>query len=539
MAQNLRQTIPKPLLEDIVNDHCVPIIGAGFSRNANLPSKASMPLWKDLGEVFAQDMGDDFPFTGPIDAISAYEHEFGRVKLVEKLNDLLHVEEAKPGLAHEAFCKLPFQVVVTTNFDCLLEKTYDSVPRYCHTIIGEEELSINPPSRAVSLLKFHGDLHHPERLIVTEKDYDTFLDKYPLLSTFLSNLLISNTPLFIGYSLEDPDLRQIWQIIDERLGKLRRMAYTISLEMSKGEIRRFERRGVKVVNLKRSSSYDETLAKFFEDLGSYWKGSTISRGIPINEETRKELYLPSESVTRLCLFIVPNRLQSFYQKYVFPIAESQDFVPITMQDLVLPGDNVVAKEIALLDRAEIVVLDFSPETIDAIGIMKLVKKPEKRVLVLTETGSELPLEIVNLQFMFRPKDVFVENEKLLFELETWFKRASQELLPRLKEEPSRLLGMKEYRAAFISAVTLLESSMRDYLLKNEMLKGRELHYSLSQMLPAMTESLSLEKEEKDRLGHWIRYRNFVLHENRQMGAKTAKKGVNEILSFVNRIRALP
>jgi hypothetical protein len=309
---------------------------------------------------------------------------------------------------------------------------------------------------------------------VTEKDYDTFLEKYPLLATFLSNLLISNTPLFIGYSLDDPDFRHIWQIIDERLGKLRRTAYSISLEISKAEIRRFERRGVKVINLKRSSSYDETLAKLFEALGSYWKGSTIDKLIPINEETRKELYLPSESVTRLCLFIVPNRLQSFYQNYVFPIAESQDFVPITLQDIVLPSDNIIAKEIALLDRAEIVVVDYSPETADWVGLTKFVKKPEKKILFVTETRSELPLEMLNVQCVVRPKDIFAESEKMLFALETWFKKVSRELLPRLEEEPSRLLRMGECRAAFISAMTILESSIRDYFIKKEPIKHRPL-----------------------------------------------------------------
>src|SRR5437867_2986879 len=43
--------IPSPLLDDIVQGRCVPIVGAGFSRNAILPSGLSMPLWRELGNL--------------------------------------------------------------------------------------------------------------------------------------------------------------------------------------------------------------------------------------------------------------------------------------------------------------------------------------------------------------------------------------------------------------------------------------------------------------------------------------------------------
>ena len=40
------------------------------------------------------------------------------------------------------------------------------------------------------------------------------------MSTYLANLLISRTALFIGYSLDDPDFRAIWQVVKDRLGRL-------------------------------------------------------------------------------------------------------------------------------------------------------------------------------------------------------------------------------------------------------------------------------------------------------------------------------
>jgi len=135
------QHIPKPLLEDILNNQCIPIIGAGFSLNSDLPNGKIMPLWKGLGREIAGDLLD-YEYTNALDAISAYSYEYSRSKLIEKLTQLLHVSDAKPSKVHTSFCSIPFDTVCTTNFDFLLEKGYDNIGKYCLPIIDEEQLSI-------------------------------------------------------------------------------------------------------------------------------------------------------------------------------------------------------------------------------------------------------------------------------------------------------------------------------------------------------------------------------------------------------------
>lgn len=241
------EKLPKALLEDIINNRCVPIIGAGFSKNAIIPTGKMMPNWKELGEVFAKEMGETF--VTATDSISAYEFEHQRPKLIEKLREFLLIGLIKPGDAHKSFCTLPFEIIITTNFDFLLEDGYREVNKLFHVFMDETSLSITPPKNSVSILKLHGDFDNPSRLIITEKDYDTFLNRYPLVSTFLCNQLISKTPLFIGYSIDDPDFRNIWQLIGDRMGELRRRAYCISSNANPQKIRRYKRRGVNVVEI--------------------------------------------------------------------------------------------------------------------------------------------------------------------------------------------------------------------------------------------------------------------------------------------------
>src|SRR5580692_12010639 len=285
-----------------------------MSLNARVPSGKKPPLWAELGKQLEQDL-EDFVSSGPMDAISAYEHEFGRARLVERLSDILFLRDAQPGEAHKAFCEIPFDIVCTTNFDFLLERQYDLTPRYVYPVVDEEQLSINVGNAGTLLLKLHGDLRHPNRLIVSEADYDGFLTRYPLLATYLSNQLITKTAVFIGYSLDDPDFRQIWHIVSNRLGRSRRMAYTLAVNASNADVARFERRGVKVINLPGSrEKYGEVLAGAFKELREYMRDNVISVSKVTEEQPLRELLLPRDSTTRLCFFSLPLELLSFYRE---------------------------------------------------------------------------------------------------------------------------------------------------------------------------------------------------------------------------------
>jgi SIR2-like domain len=319
MATKYLQLFPKPLLDDLVSGRWLPVVGAGMSLNARLPPSKKMPLWPDLGKALAEEL-TDFVSNGTLDAISAYQHEFGRAKLIERLTDILLITDAVPGEAHKAFCSIPFDIVCTTNFDFLLERQYEQTPRYVYPVVDEEQLSISGSTAGTLLLKLHGDLHHPSRLIVTEEDYDAFLARYPLIATYLSNQLITKTALFIGYSLDDPDFRQIWNIVSDRLGRTRRMAYAVMTSARPSDITRFERRGVKVINLPGSRErYGEILAGAFLELREYMRDNVIAASQVTEERSLHELLLPRDAPTRLCFFSLPLELLSLYRSQIFPL----------------------------------------------------------------------------------------------------------------------------------------------------------------------------------------------------------------------------
>lgn len=99
-------SVPKPLLNDFVNNRVIPFIGAGFSKNADIPEGLSMPDWNEIGKLAANEI-DSYKYdNNAIDALSYYEDLYSRSKLVEFLMKELHFGKIQPGTTYEAFCKL-------------------------------------------------------------------------------------------------------------------------------------------------------------------------------------------------------------------------------------------------------------------------------------------------------------------------------------------------------------------------------------------------------------------------------------------------
>jgi hypothetical protein len=537
---------PKPALDDLVLGKWLPVIGAGMSLNAIVPTGKKMPLWATMSKELSDEMRDFSP-TSVLDGISAYEHEFGRSHLIERLSDILLIRDAQPGSAHREFCTIPFDIVCTTNFDFLLERQYELTPRYVYPVVDEEQLSINAGYAGTLLLKLHGDLRHPERLVVTESDYDGFLHNYPLLATYLSNQLITKTAVFVGYSLDDPDFRQIWHIVTERLGRMRRKAYTIAIGARPGDIARFERRGVKVINLPGSrDKYGEILAATFIELREYLRDNVISVSKVTEEKSLQELLLPRNTATRLCFFSLPLELLPVYREYIFPEVEDAGFVPVTADDVISPGDNVSAKLDALIDRSWAMIIELTSTWTLAEFRMALARiggaqvDPAQRkplhLIVVVPAGEPVPGIAEGFRVLRRPGKFGDDPTTFVASLlETLHLIAGETGIER-RAEPQRLLEVREYRAAVISAVALLESALREQMHKAQWPQASR-PMSLRTLVEHAIDRGLIPRETRVQLDSWMRIRNEVVHSSISVSKAEATAIVNGILRIINGLHA--
>lgn len=528
---------PEPFLEDMVQGRCLPFVGAGFSLNAKVPAGKTMLDWDGLGKKVAATL-PEYQYTTPLEALSAYAHEFSRVKLVEFLASSLLVTAIQPAKPHEQFCRLPFERVVTTNFDFLLEQAYAKLNKYCIPLISEDQLAVGNPQAGVRLLKLHGDLHHPNRLVVTEEDYDSFLSNLPLLATHLSSLLIDHTALFIGYSLDDPDFRQIWSVVKDRLGGLRRPAYVLQVGAPSHVVSRYERRGVKVINLPKTSNrtYAETLESAFRELLDYWTSNLISLSTSTESEPQAELSLPPTAKSRLAFFSVPTRYAALYKSRVYPIAERYGFSPVMAAEVVAPGDNIMAKVYALIERSALVVADLSsPNTVLEVGMVISKEGLSKPLILIADDQTSVPFDLAQHLVIRRPRTLDDESSDFLKSLEGAFAVAFERLSPALEDEPSRLLTKKEFRAAVIAVFSLLEHELRQ-LFELYGLDAFAARSSLIMLLEFARSKEVISPEEFKETRQHATVRNKLAHARDDVPAQSARAIVRDTSRVISKVR---
>lgn len=95
--------------------------------------------------------------------------------------------------------------IVTTNYDGLIESIFDF-----QKLIGNNILLSNPYG---SVYKIHGCYDNPDKIIITESDYDGFEKRYELIRAQLLSLFIHNPIIFIGYGVGDENVKKILKTI--------------------------------------------------------------------------------------------------------------------------------------------------------------------------------------------------------------------------------------------------------------------------------------------------------------------------------------
>jgi hypothetical protein len=404
-------------------------------------------------------------------------------------------------------------------------------------VVDEEQLSSNIASDGTQLLKLHGDLRHPSRLVVTEGDYDSFLVKYPLIATYLANLLITKTAVLVGYSLDDPDFRQVWQVVAQRLGKTRRQAYAIAVGAQQSDVARYARRGVTLINLPRGKrSYGEVLAAAFDELAAYWRSRVLEVSTVTEEAPLRELKLPRDASSRLVFFSLQLQRLPIYRERIFPEVEALGLVPVTADDVISPGDSISAKIDALMDRATAIVVEVGSTW--TLAELRLAlsrtreaingdRRPPKLIVigdVPSYATSSHSIE-ASLTHIHSVEDGGQGLSQLI--------QALREVVPTdavLGREPARLLKAGEYRAAVISAMSLLEAALRNALGKPDLSRVRR-PLSMRQLVEEARQ-LEIVVVEAAEVAAWVKLRDVAVHSNARVTheqASSVVEGVNGLL----------
>ncbi|WP_157226008.1 SIR2 family NAD-dependent protein deacylase [Rhodococcus sp. AW25M09] len=529
--------VPRHLLDELVEGSWLPIVGAGFSRNAIAQGGDPPVSWLELGAALRGDVDGADEASGTLEIISAFEQAFGRVALVDRTASLIRAYDSAPGAAHLAFARVGFTNVVTTNFDLLLERAYEQINKGCLPVVDETQLSTPNRYAGPRLIKFHGDINHPARMVITEEDYDQFLHSFPLLVTSVTAMLVERTGILVGYSLDDPDTRQILALIKRRLGPMYRPLWTVQIGCPAHVVSRFERRGVKVINLPkvRGISIGSELEQFFTELAQYWRDRLPEKSVNADDRVTADFRVPQEP-SRICYFAIPAKLIGWYRDYIFPEVEANGLVPVTARDVFSPPGTTFAKLDTLIRRAAYVVAEIGDQASEYEVAMAVAQKAASSVLLV---ASELPQSMQpGLQgrlVLTRPARFEASPDEFVQRFRDWLTSLTREEIVD-NAEPERLLGHREYGAALISAVSLLEVTLSERFAAQARESPRPSPLR-SMLKEAERQELFISVKEQQSIEEAVNRRNQTIHTTAAISGTDSRRLVNAIRQFVDRLRS--
>jgi len=229
--------------------NAVLFVGAGFSLNAKHIRRKSirMPLWEDLRKGFLAKLPDLPKHTEVLTAAELYERAFGRVSLVETIDAAILDNDFEPGEVHRLMAQLDWHDIITTNYDTLVERSLQNLGITPHVVTDESDLVLHRRPRVV---KFAGCLKRsPFQMLITGEDYRTYATRHPLLLNFLRECFAEHLVLFVGFSLQDPLFQRVHGWVYDKLGKLKRPAYSIQANIDDLTKDFWRDMGIRIVDL--------------------------------------------------------------------------------------------------------------------------------------------------------------------------------------------------------------------------------------------------------------------------------------------------
>lgn len=527
MSDKLLKNIPKTLQEDFVENRVVPFVGAGFSKNAIAPVGTAILDWDGLGRAVASYI-PNYDYTNAIDALSLFETEFSRAKLIEIIAKELKIYSMKPGKAHRAFCALNFEAICTTNFDFLIEQALTESATPFSTIVSEDRLPINIQEKT-KVIKMHGDFNHPEHMVITEDDYDCFLDKNKILATYISNMFITKTLLLVGYSLDDYDIRTLWKMIGSRLGKLHSPAYVVLVGANQLEISKFERRNIKVINLPGDKkNYSIILEEFFTEIKSLIDRETPEKIVLTNEKANEEFKMPSDD-SKLCFISAPYNRISRLKDILYPILIRNSITPVTLDEVIMRGNIWTRKADLLINKSFMSIVDISDNNANVMWEYGHLTAKGKEVVLIRDKDVENNVPINISMAPYFEYSLTDDNEDFIEALEGVIQKIaiSQNKLKN-QEEHFRLLQKGEYNAAVISVFRFLEITLTNKF-------GANNSHSALMLLRLLNTNTQEDRENLQRAREYLSIRNKIVHTDTKIRKKKAFEIVECIASICRAI----
>ncbi len=208
-------TWPDEIVSDISRRKSVLFLGSGISMNSKNDAGERPKTWAKFLESLIGNIKPNKHIKALIkeqDYLTACEvikREIGRHSFTRAVEAEFLTPAYKPAEIHEVLFDLDSRIVATPNFDKIYE-TYANSKANGSIVVKQhydEDVSsfVRSPGRLI--LKLHGTIDSPEKLIFTRAEYAEARTKYSAFYEILSALSITHTFIFMGCGVNDPDIK--------------------------------------------------------------------------------------------------------------------------------------------------------------------------------------------------------------------------------------------------------------------------------------------------------------------------------------------
>jgi hypothetical protein len=235
--------IPTELIEQIQKGNVVLFCGAGISMGTGgLPS--GWQLSQELAE--RAELGDVSGMALP-EVAQAYELKLGYQSLIQYV--INHIDDPKylPLRTHQLIATLPFNKVITTNWDNLLEEALRQAGQPFVKVVRDADIAFADEEK-VLLIKLHGSIEQKDTIVITGDDYYDVFYRLPEIAKVVGAYFATRTILFLGFGLADEDFKRLYHEVVRHLGRHKRRAYAVQLHPRELDVRYWEQKNVQVID---------------------------------------------------------------------------------------------------------------------------------------------------------------------------------------------------------------------------------------------------------------------------------------------------
>ncbi|MFI3326841.1 MAG: SIR2 family protein [Clostridia bacterium] len=291
MYKETKRLIKKASLENKL----VVFVGAGVSKNSGIP------LWGTVIEQIKSKL--EFDFKDETDYLKIPQYYFnarGFKEYNELVQEIFSYPDKSPNNLHRKIFDLKPAHIITTNYDDFLEKVADENGEFLEIIEKDTDIPYAKNDRL--LVKMHGGFSN-NNYVLKEDDYLNFSENFKLTETLIKSLIARNTVLFVGYSFNDPDTKQIFHWVKNALGKDFQRAYMLVCD----------------------NEYNQTISDYYKNLGI---NLVYSEKIKEFDCNNNDIY--ENTLKALDYFILNDEIDDFEQVLYNKLSEYENlnYIPL-------------------------------------------------------------------------------------------------------------------------------------------------------------------------------------------------------------------